>query len=81
MKLRRRVFDAKARPAEKLTGQESLPDILRTAIGLEKDPIVFYLGIKRAVAGKKGRERVEAIITEEMGHIVLLDKQLVAAED
>ena len=63
------VFDVKTDPAEQLTAEETAQDILRMAIGLEKDSIVFYTGLKECVSRKAGKDRVEAIIAEEMGHI------------
>ncbi len=72
------IFDPKADPSEKLTGKETLDDILRMAIGLEKDSIVFYLGIRDAVKKKQGKEKVDDIIREEMSHITGLSKQLSA---
>ena len=71
-----RVFDVKADPAAGLTGQEAMADVLHTAIGLEKDSIVFYLGIRQMVPAAKQKQRVDAVIAEEMGHITLLNKQL-----
>ncbi len=72
------VFDPKADPAAKLTGKESLNDVLHIAIGLEKDSIVFYLGIRDAVKKKQGKEKVDDIIREEMSHVAGLSKQLSA---
>jgi rubrerythrin len=70
------VFDVRADPAKRLTGKETRGEILRTAIGLEKDSIVFYLGIKEMVPERLGKHRVDAIIKEEMGHIAVLSKEL-----
>jgi rubrerythrin len=70
------LFDVKADPSERLTGKETVEDILRTAIGLEKDSIVFYLGIKGMVPERLGRQRIDAIIDEEMGHIGILTREL-----
>lgn len=71
-----RVFDVKADPAARLTGNESMADLLHTAIGLEKDSIVFYLGIKQMVPAAKQKQRIDAVVAEEMRHISLLDKHL-----
>jgi len=70
------LFDVKADPSERLTGKETLEEILRTAIGLERDSIVFYLGIKEIVPERLGKQRVDAIIREEMGHVAALGKAL-----
>jgi rubrerythrin len=56
----------------------SMEEILKSAIEAEKDSIVFYLGMKEAVPEKLGSNRIETIIKEEMGHIRLLSKELVA---
>jgi rubrerythrin len=63
---------------EKTVDTSSLREILKAAIEAEKDSIVFYLGMKDAVPEKLGKNRMDAIIKEEMGHIRLLSKELVA---
>ena len=70
------VFNVRSDPAERITGGEGPEDILRMAIGLEKDSIVFYLGMKNAVPERMGKGRVEEIIQEEMRHIDLLSREL-----
>lgn len=70
------VFDMRADPTELLTGEEAIADVLRTAIGLEKDSIVFYLGIKEMVPERLGKDKISVIIKEEMGHITTLSNQL-----
>ena len=72
------VFDVHVDPSEKLTGKESLEEVLTTAIGLEKDSIVFYLGIREAMPEKLGREKVHFIIREEMDHVAQLTGELVS---
>ena len=54
----------------------SLKEILKTAITTEKDSIVFYLGMKEVVPPHLGKEKLDEIIKEEMGHIKLLSRQL-----
>lgn len=58
--------------AEALTGNETLEDILRIAIGLEKDSILFYLGLKDMVAPKYGQKKIDEIIKEEKKHVAQL---------
>ena len=70
------VFDMRADPSELVTGDESVADVLRTAIGLEKDSIVFYLGVREMVAERLGKGKIEHIIKEEMGHIRDLSQKL-----
>ncbi len=52
--------------------------IFKSAITAEKDSIVFYLGMKDLVPGALGKDRMDAIIKEEMGHIKLLSQKLAA---
>ncbi len=70
------VFDVKRDLAEWLTGKESKEDILKAAIGHEKDSIVFYAGVKEMVPADLGKDRVDAIIKEEMGHLAMLSDEL-----
>ncbi len=70
------VFDVRTDPSERLTGKETMEDILRTAIELEKDSIVFYLGIKEIVPERLSKQRIDDIIKEEMGHIAVLSKEM-----
>ncbi len=70
----------KSDPSESLSGNESIQDILKTAIGLEKDSIVFYTSMKELVPKTSGKEKVDAIIKEEIGHIVELTRELTASK-
>jgi rubrerythrin len=74
--LQGKVFGVQGDPSDMLTGDESLADILTIAIGLEKDSIAFYLGLKGLMEKKAGKERIEAIIAEEMQHVTLLNAKL-----
>lgn len=65
---------------EKEIDTTSLEAILKDAITAEKDSIVFYLGMRDMVPEDKGRNRMDDIIKEEMGHIRLLSKELMAAK-
>jgi len=75
-----KVFDFRADPSQRLTGKEKMGDILRTAIGLEKDSIIFYLGMKSLVSRRAGQVKLDDIVREEMGHIATLSGQLTAAK-
>jgi rubrerythrin len=63
---------------DKKVDTTSMREILKEALVAEKDSIVFYLGMKEAVPEKLGKERIDAIIKEEMGHIRSLSRELVA---
>jgi rubrerythrin len=70
------VFDVKADPVEKLANKDTPEDVLKMAIGLERDSIAFYVGLKEAVPSNAGKDKVENIIKEEMDHIVILNQKL-----
>ena len=55
-----------------LPEQDRIRKIFRAAIGLEKESIVFYLGMKELVPENLGKNKIDKIIKEEMGHIRLL---------
>ncbi len=72
-----RVFNLRADLIEDLAGK-TIEEILKIAIDLEKDSIVFYLGLRDLVSENLGKKRMEAIIREEMGHVTLLSDELAA---
>jgi len=78
------VVDDKAKNAfalaQNLSEGEGFVKVLRAAIDLEKESVVFYLGIKEMVPAQLGRERVDAIIREETSHIRLLAGRLASAK-
>ena len=74
------VFDLKKDPSQQLTGKETTEDILKMAIEVEKDSIVFYVGLKDFVPVKAGKDKVEDIIKEELGHVAELSEKLAALE-
>ncbi|MBU4211658.1 MAG: ferritin family protein [Verrucomicrobia bacterium] len=70
----RRVVDISRRPKDILKGAESFADILGIAVGMEKDSIVFYVGMQDMVPPALGRDKVDLIIKEEKQHIVFLNR-------
>jgi rubrerythrin len=56
----------------------SIKSILMNAIGMEKDSIVFYVGIKDLVPERLGKNKIDNIINEEKKHIHMLAKELTA---
>lgn len=70
------VFDLKTDPAAALTGKETVEEVLRAAIGHEKDSIVFYVGMREIVPERLGKDKIDAIIQEEMGHMSTLSNEL-----
>lgn len=71
-----RVFDTSVDPSAWLTGKESPTQVLRMAIGLEKDSVAFYAGIREMVPETMGKDKVDKIIGEEMSHVTILNKEL-----
>jgi rubrerythrin len=63
---------------EKEIDTTSMKGILKAAIEAEKESIVFYLGMKDAVPDQMGKKRLDDIIKEEMSHIRLLSRELIA---
>ena len=59
--------------ADALTGGESMQEIIDIAIGLEKESILFYLGLKDFVPPEYGQDKLDRIIREEQRHIIQLN--------
>jgi len=70
------IFDPDADPAATLGPGTTLDSVFRTAIGMEKESVVFYEGVKGVVPEALGKAWVEGIIKEEMGHVGLLSTNL-----
>jgi rubrerythrin len=70
------VFDTGKDPVALLKGNETLQEILHIAIGLEKDSVVFYAGMREFVPPKLGKDRIDLIIREEIKHITVLSNKL-----
>jgi rubrerythrin len=60
-----------------LNGSESLRDVLQMAIGMEKEAVVFYTGLKDFVP-EGSQKNADFIIKEKMTHIAALNKKLSA---
>ena len=54
----------------------SAEEVLKEAIVAEKESIVFYLGMKDMVPAATGKDKIDAIIREEMSHIQIISNQL-----
>ncbi|NIQ38863.1 MAG: rubrerythrin [Proteobacteria bacterium] len=70
------VFDLTKDPTDFLTPDQSVEVVLRKAIEIEKDSIIFYLGMKDVVPHRLGKNRIDHIIREEKRHIVSLSDKL-----
>jgi len=70
------VFDPKADITAQLAGKDTPEAVLDMAIGLERDSIAFYVGIKEAVSRRAGKDKIDDIIKEEVGHVAILKRKL-----
>ena len=75
------IFAPKADSAALFGPEDSTRHILETAIGLEKDSVVFYVAIREAVPESLGEKEIQRIIHEEMSHIVVLSQTLFSLDD
>jgi rubrerythrin len=70
-----RSWEGRINPMQDLTGNETSKEIIEIALEAEKEMVVFYVGLKDMVYFKAGKDKVEEIIIEELGHIsALLEK-------
>jgi rubrerythrin len=71
-----KVFAKGADMCDALNAKSTLSEILKMAIEAEKNSILFYTGIKKALPETMAKEAIEDIIGEEMKHIVMLTGKL-----
>jgi len=69
-------WEGKAAPHVEFTGCETPVQVIKTAIEAERASIDYYLGLKEFVPSQADKKKVDAIIKEEMGHVVTLQKRL-----
>jgi rubrerythrin len=68
-------IEGKKDRATKLTGNETIREVFEIAVYAEKNSIVFYTALKEIVSAT-GRDKVDTIISEELGHLATLKIQL-----
>ncbi len=69
-----RGYEGKINLLKPLTGTESIEEVLDAAVGAEKNSVIFYVGLKEMVSALAGRNKIDAIIKEEMGHLMMLNQ-------
>lgn len=74
------VFETKADPIDKVADCKTVQDVLKAAIGIERDSIVFYVGLQASVSPRAGKDKVERLISEEIKHVALLSEKLDALQ-
>jgi rubrerythrin len=75
------VFKQQADPLKVLGKSPTYKAILLAAMGIEKESIVFYVGMRDFIPVSLGRSQVDAILREEMTHLTTLGKELAAIKD
>ena len=70
------VFTAKMDPAKMIGANPSFKSILDIALEREKDAVVFYAGVKKFVPASLGRDKIEAILQEEVSHVAMITQRL-----
>ena len=59
-----------------LAGDEDLQTVLKRAIGFEKDAILLFQSLKSVVSTDEDKARIESLVMEEVGHVVMLRGEL-----
>jgi rubrerythrin len=72
------IFNLKSDPAKQLGNLNTPDEVIKMAMGLERDSIAFYTGLKESVSRKAGKDKIDAIIKEEMNHIAILSQKMEA---
>ncbi|MBU0970245.1 MAG: ferritin family protein [Proteobacteria bacterium] len=67
--------------ADTFTGKETMAEVVAIAVGLEKESILFYVGIRDMVPPRFGQDRIDQIIREEAQHVAQLKGFLQKAKD
>ncbi len=70
------VFGERADPSKELTGRETKADVLRMAIGKEKDTIAYYTSLKEFVLSAEDVAAIKKILQEEDRHVRILTQSL-----
>jgi rubrerythrin len=69
-------WEGKAGQLVEFSGYERPEQVFTMAIEAEKQSITFYVGLKEFLPSPAAKEKVQAIIREEMSHLVSLTKAL-----
>lgn len=70
------VFGLKSDSTEELPSRPTKADVLRLAIGKERDSIVYYLGLRDFMTVADDKKVIEEIIDEEKKHVRILMQML-----
>ena len=70
------IFNMTLDAAQALSEEPTMRDLLDFAIEREKDSVLFYSGIRAALTKKADRDIVDAIVNEELMHLVVLHLEI-----
>jgi len=70
------IFRSDSDPAALASSCATAKDALRMAMNFEKDSVVFYSAMYRAVPDELGKNKVERLISEELNHIAILASKM-----
>ncbi len=71
----RHVFNVNKDAAALLSGRETPQEIFDIALGFERDSILFFQAMEGAVPPSVGKDKVQALINEEVGHVAFLSRE------
>lgn len=69
------VFTSDPNPEEVLPEGTDVLTVFHLAISMEKESVVFYSALRRCVPAALGRDKLEAVIDEELKHVRILMKE------
>lgn len=49
-------------------------DILKVALGFEKESILFFIGMKEFIPSEQGKDKIDLLVEEEMRHVRAIKK-------
>mgnify|MGYP005853272535 CR=1 FL=1 len=70
------VFTSKMQPEEMFGGDPSYKHILELALERERDAVVFYAATRDLVPTAQGRDKIDALMKEEVSHVALIQQRL-----
>ncbi len=70
------IFSKKLDPVEYIKNAGGPADILKYAMGFEKDSVVLYVSMKNIIPAHLGRDTIDGLINEEIKHVSMLQKQI-----
>ena len=74
------VFTSKMDPVVMIGDKPSFRKVLDIALEREKEAVVFYAAVKKFVPESLGRDKIEAILQEEVSHVAMITQRLAEIE-